>query len=30
MNRFQRALPDHVRPDAVCTDLNELAHWLAS
>jgi len=29
MNRFQRELPDHVRPDAVCTDLNELAHWLA-
>ncbi len=29
MNRFQRALPDHVRPDAVCTDLNELARWLA-
>ncbi|MFL9880949.1 HAD family hydrolase [Herbaspirillum rhizosphaerae] len=30
MNRFKRELPDHVRPDAVCTDLTELASWLAT
>lgn len=30
MNRFQRELPDHVRPDAVCTDLTGLASWLAA
>lgn len=30
MNRFQRRLPAHVRPDAVCADLSELAIWLAA
>ncbi|WP_034295351.1 HAD family hydrolase [Herbaspirillum sp. RV1423] len=30
MNRFKRELPDHVRPDAVCADLSELANWLAA
>lgn len=30
MNRFRRELPAHVRPDAVCVNLKELAHWLAS
>ncbi|ASU40423.1 hydrolase [Herbaspirillum sp. meg3] len=30
MNRFKRELPDHVRPDAVCTNLTELANWLAA
>lgn len=30
MNRFQRELPDHVRPDAVCANLTELAAWLAA
>lgn len=28
MNRFERNLPEHVRPDAVCTTLHELNHWL--
>jgi len=28
MNRFARSLPAHVKPDAVCTDLRELRHWL--
>lgn len=30
MNRFQRDLPEHVRPDAVCTDLRQLAVWLGA
>ncbi|MFT5588794.1 MAG: HAD superfamily hydrolase (TIGR01549 family) [Bradyrhizobium sp.] len=29
MNRFDRVLPEHVRPDASCTSLFELEHWLA-
>jgi FMN phosphatase YigB (HAD superfamily) len=29
MNRFDRELPEHVRPDASCTSLLELEHWLA-
>lgn len=29
MNRFDRVLPEHVRPDASCTNLLELEHWLA-
>lgn len=29
MNRFERDLPGHIRPDAVCTTLHELDHWLA-
>ncbi|MDY7576060.1 HAD family hydrolase [Actimicrobium sp. CCI2.3] len=29
MNRFDRVLPDHIRPDASCTSLLELEHWLA-
>lgn len=28
MNRFNRTLPPHVRPDAVCIDLSELTTWL--
>lgn len=28
INRFGRALPDTVRPDAVCTGLDELEAWL--
>lgn len=28
MNRFARDLPEHVRPDAVCSTLHELDHWL--
>ena len=28
MNRFERNLPEHIRPDAVCTTLHELDHWL--
>jgi putative hydrolase of the HAD superfamily len=28
MNRFDRALPGHVRPDASCTTLLELEQWL--
>src|SRR5450830_369721 len=30
MNRFERSLPDHVRPDAVCTNLGELSAWLSA
>ena len=30
MNRFDRVLPSHIRPDASCTSLLELEHWLAS
>ncbi|MFT5532321.1 MAG: HAD superfamily hydrolase (TIGR01509 family) [Burkholderiaceae bacterium] len=30
MNRFDRVLPDHVRPDASCTSLLELEHWLTN
>ena len=29
MNRFGRTLPEHIQPDAVCTDLFELHSWLA-
>lgn len=29
MNRCKRELPGHIRPDAVCADLSELADWLA-
>lgn len=29
MNRFERSLPEHIRPDAVCTTLHELERWLA-
>jgi FMN hydrolase / 5-amino-6-(5-phospho-D-ribitylamino)uracil phosphatase len=29
VNRFQRAMPDHIRPDAVCKDFYELEQWLA-
>jgi HAD superfamily hydrolase (TIGR01549 family) len=29
MNRFDRVLPAHIRPDASCTSLLELEHWLA-
>lgn len=29
MNRFERELPAHVRPDAVCITLHELDQWLA-
>lgn len=29
MNRFDRVAPNHIRPDAVCTSLVELEHWLA-
>jgi FMN hydrolase / 5-amino-6-(5-phospho-D-ribitylamino)uracil phosphatase len=28
INRFERAIPDHVQPDAAFTSLYELAHWL--
>lgn len=28
INRFERNLPQHARPDAVCTTLHELDHWL--
>ncbi|NMM25924.1 MAG: HAD family hydrolase [Glaciimonas sp.] len=28
MNRFERRLPEQCRPDAVCTTLHELDHWL--
>ena len=28
MNRFARELPAQIQPDAVCTDLHELQHWL--
>lgn len=28
MNRFERSLPEQFRPDAVCTTLAELEHWL--
>ena len=28
MNRFQRALPDHIVPTASCTNLHELDAWL--
>lgn len=28
MNRFGRTMPDHVRPDAICSSLVELEHWL--
>ena len=30
INRFDRSLPAHVRPDAVCSNLVELERWLAS
>jgi 2-haloalkanoic acid dehalogenase type II len=30
MNRFQRALPADIQPDAVCTDLHQLSHWLTA
>lgn len=29
INRFERALPAHVRPDAVCTTLYDLEQWLS-
>lgn len=29
LNRFERALPPHVAPDGVCTDLYQLQQWLA-
>jgi len=29
MNRFERTLPAHIAPDAVCTNLSQLQHWLA-
>jgi HAD superfamily hydrolase (TIGR01549 family) len=28
MNRFERTVPDQIQPDAVCTTLTELEHWL--
>jgi len=28
MNRFNRPLPPHVKPDAICTNLYELDAWL--
>lgn len=28
MNRFERRLPEHCRPDAVCISLHELDRWL--
>lgn len=30
MNRFARAVPDHIKPDAVCTSLLEVEHWLTN
>jgi FMN hydrolase / 5-amino-6-(5-phospho-D-ribitylamino)uracil phosphatase len=30
MNRFQRQLPVHIQPDAVCTNLHQLEQWLAA
>lgn len=30
INRFGRALPDGIRPDAICTDLVALEHWLGA
>lgn len=29
INRFSRSLPHHIRPDAICTTLFELEHWLS-
>jgi len=30
MNRFERTLPPHVQPDAICTNLYELDAWLTT
>jgi putative hydrolase of the HAD superfamily len=30
MNRFERELPPHVKPDAVCSNLHDLQRWLAA
>lgn len=30
MNRFDRTLPDHIVPDAICTTLHELDDWLTA
>jgi len=30
MNRFNRPLPPHVKPDAICTNLYELDAWLST
>lgn len=30
MNRFDRVLPQHIVPDAICTTLNELDEWLSA
>jgi len=29
INRFERMLPAHIRPDATCTTLYELEQWLS-
>jgi 2-haloalkanoic acid dehalogenase type II len=29
INRFERTLPAHIRPDAACTSLVDLEHWLS-
>jgi len=29
INRFERTLPAHIRPDAVCTTLYDLEQWLS-
>jgi HAD superfamily hydrolase (TIGR01509 family) len=30
INRFERVLPPHIQPDAICTSLDQLEAWLAS
>jgi putative hydrolase of the HAD superfamily len=30
MNRFDRQLPDHIVPDAICTTLHEVDDWLST